>query len=532
MKGTGEYTFTGTRGLNDPSRFKEFIKANYGLEIEDEPINSRGINWGKVFFDTDMKTSTPDACLRFEIDNRLAFEVPYEQITRCANPGTNRNTLTLDFVGPKGKGGAQALESITFAVTGKASVASGLKQKISSKTKTGANTEKLCAQFESLKFMTPRGRFTVEFYEKFALFQGASQDYRVFYKEIEKLIYVAASSETMYLVISKGISTSSNTSSGSGGGSSMVNSSKAQDFVLSLENRLDEVELNKVILDQTWQEKPKIASCEKTQAELLSNLFADLTGRNLALSDESYKSSEAKTFARCTCKGRGNEPGSLYPLKAGIIFLHKPVIYIRYQDISYVRFSEISGMSSGRANINSTFELTFVMKSRDEDHFTGIYLSELDGFYNLFYTKKIVMRNADDVIIKSKLDIGSQSSRSHDRKAQVNYADDDDDEEDDDDFDDDGEEDEEDEDFDAVNDDGEDAVKTKKKDDDEDEDEEEEEEDEKPKEHKRHHSSHHKKSEEEGKKESKKEGKKEVKKETDDEQPPPQKKVKSEETSN
>lgn len=529
MKGTGEYTFTGGRGLSDPTKFKDFIKTNYGITVDEEHINSRGINWGKVFFDTGMKTSTPDACLRFEIDNRLAFEVPYEQITRCANPGTNRSTLTLDFVGPKGKGGAQSLESITFAVTGKASVASGLKQKISSKTKTGANTEKLCAQFESLKFMTPRGRFTVEFYEKFALFQGASQDYRVFYKEIEKLIYVAASSETMYLVISKSISTSSNTSSGNGGGSSSsTNNSKAQDFVLSLENRLDEVELNKVILDQTWQEKPKIASCEKTQAELLSNLFADLTGRNLALSDESYKSSEAKTFARCTCKGRGNEPGSLYPLKAGIIFLHKPVIYIRYQDISYVRFSEISGMSSGRANINSTFELTFVMKSREEDHFTGIYLSELDGLYNLFVIKKIVMRNADDNIIKSKLDIGSQGSRGHDRKAPVNYADDDE-EEDDEDFDDDGEEDDEDEDFDAVNDDGEDAVEVKKKKDDDDEEEEEEEEEdgavaEKPiKEHKRHHS-HHKKSEGEGKKD--------VKKETNDDEPPPQKKVKTEETSN
>lgn len=501
MKGTGEYTFTGTRGLNDLAKFKDFIKSNYGIEMEEEPVNSRGINWGKVRFDTDMKTSAPESCLRFEIDNRLAFEVPYEEITRCANPGTSRNTLTLDFAGPKGKGNAHSVESITFIVNGKANIASGLKQKISSKSKAGTDTEKLCAQFETLKFMTPRARFSAEFYENFVIFHGASQDYKVFYKEIEKLIYVAASSETMYLVISIGSSVAS---------SSRSSNTKAKDFVLSLENGMDEMELTKVILDQTWQERPKIVSCAKTQAELLSNLLSDLTGRNLALSDEDYQSAEAKKFARCTCKGRGNESGSLYPLKAGIIFLHKPVIYIRYQDISFVRFSEISGMSSGRSNLNSTFELTFVMKSREEDHFTGIYLSELDALYNLFEAKKVAMRNADDKVIKSKLDIGVKSTRNHDRSAGSNYASgfNDDSDEDDEDFDDDGEEDDEDEDFDAINDDGEDAEEE-----DDDDEEDEDKDSSKTKEHKRHH--HHKKSDGESK----------------SSELPPQKKMKSEEDS-
>ena len=512
MKGTGEYTFTGTRGISDASKFKDFVKANYGIDVDDEPVNSRGINWGKVRFDTEMKTSSPDACMRFEIDGRLAFEVPYEQITRCANPGTSRNTLTLDFAGPKARGGAHVVESVTFVVNGKASIASSLKQKIASKTKTGTDREKLCAQFESLKFMTPRGRFTAEFYEKFVVFHGASQDYKVAYTEIEKLIFVSASSETMYLVISKGLSSSSSSSSGSSNSSSSSSKSdgKTQDFVLSLENGIDDVELAKVVHKQEWQSLPRIEECQKTQAELLANLFASLTGRNLALSDEAYQSAEGKTFARCTCKGRGNETGSLYPLKAGIIFLHKPVIYIRYQDIACVRFSEISGMSSGRTNLNSTFELTFVTKFREEDHFTGIYLSELHSLIALFAAKKVVMRDADDNVVRSEDDIVSQASRSHNRNARI---DEDDDEEDDEDFNDDGEEDDEDDDFDAVNDDGDDndadtTVDAKK-----------------DKEHKHHHS-HHKKSGDSSSQGQQQDAKKEVKKEVKAEEPPPMKKQK------
>ena len=75
-----------------------------------------------------------------------------------------------------------------------------------------------------------------------------------------------------------------------------------------------------------------------------------------------FKSARGAKAIKCSVKAA---EGHFYPLKSSVVFIHKPVLYIRHSEIKYAEFSRV-GESGGLAR---SFDLTLV-KIKDDSSVT------------------------------------------------------------------------------------------------------------------------------------------------------------------
>lgn len=103
-----------------------------------------------------------------------------------------------------------------------------------------------------------------------------------------------------------------------------------------------------------------------------------------------YRTVKGDEAIKCSVKA---SDGHLYPLKSSLIFIHKPVIYIKLSEIKFVELSRVGaaiGMS-GRS-----FDITVTKMSDDSQvTFSSIDKEEQKGLINYFKTRNVKMRLVD-----------------------------------------------------------------------------------------------------------------------------------------
>lgn len=124
---------------------------------------------------------------------------------------------------------------------------------------------------------------------------------------------------------------------------------------------------------------------------MLSKLFKNLAKVNILIPGE-FRSAKGDEAIKCSVKA---SDGHLYPLKSSLLFIHKPVIYVKLSDIKYVEFSRIGGMGAGMPASRS-FDMT-VARINDEPQitFAGIDKQEHKNLINYLKSKGVKMRSVD-----------------------------------------------------------------------------------------------------------------------------------------
>lgn len=108
-------------------------------------------------------------------------------------------------------------------------------------------------------------------------------------------------------------------------------------------------------------------------------------------------------YIRCSIKA---QEGLLYPLKSSLIFVHKPVIYVKHAQINYCEFTRVL-QEQGYNQASRTFDLNLVLKaegasvdvgitSRNFLQFMSIQSNELQYLRRYFRDCKISCRDIDD----------------------------------------------------------------------------------------------------------------------------------------
>jgi structure-specific recognition protein 1 len=103
-----------------------------------------------------------------------------------------------------------------------------------------------------------------------------------------------------------------------------------------------------------------------------------------------FKSSKGDEAIKCSVKA---SDGFLYPLKSSLMFINKPISYIKLSEIKYVEFSRIgsSGMPSSRS-----FDLTVArLTDNSSITFAGIDKDEYKNLSAYLKDKGIKMRSVD-----------------------------------------------------------------------------------------------------------------------------------------
>ncbi|CAK0797560.1 unnamed protein product, partial [Prorocentrum cordatum] len=106
------------------------------------------------------------------------------------------------------------------------------------------------------------------------------------------------------------------------------------------------------------QRLPEDLRCEEEQPQyqLLGKLLKHLSGKPVVAPASEFVSAHPQKDACIRCSNK-TQPGFLFPLKKSCIFVTKPVIWIRYEDIESIEIN--SGAAMIRRN---SFDLTITVK--------------------------------------------------------------------------------------------------------------------------------------------------------------------------
>jgi len=96
--------------------------------------------------------------------------------------------------------------------------------------------------------------------------------------------------------------------------------------------------------------------------DVLSVLFMNLVGVKKIIVPGDFTSSRGAKAVSCSVKAA---EGYLFPLKSSLVFIHKPVTYIRHSELKNVEFQR-----TGKESMSRTFDITLVRLKSDQQNFT------------------------------------------------------------------------------------------------------------------------------------------------------------------
>lgn len=157
----------------------------------------------------------------------------------------------------------------------------------------------------------------------------------------------------------------------------------------------------------------------------MAKLFKMIMGVNIIIPGN-FKTSQGHASLKCAV---GNQDGNLFLMNKSMIFINKPVIYIRISDVARVEFRRVAG----RLNMRG-FDFEVVLKSGVSTIFSGADKRDLDQVKEYFEKSEVEVKT-----INEEDNINAQASEGDEEEADSiltggGGGEDGDEEEDDDDF--------------------------------------------------------------------------------------------------
>lgn len=178
-----------------------------------------------------------------------------------------------------------------------------------------------------IPMVVPRGKYTFQVFNDYFKLHGKTHDYKLAFKDVNRafLLHKNDNVHTSYVLALN----------------SPVRSGQTQHYFLVFEFPTDfdtSVTLN--ISDEEREKQfPELGSCniEGKVYHVLSQLIKIIAKKTIIV-PSGFSSHKNEKALKCSIKA--NE-GLLFPLKKSLIFIHKPVSYIKISDISYIELSRV-----------------------------------------------------------------------------------------------------------------------------------------------------------------------------------------------
>lgn len=399
----------------DFEKLSKFCQTNFGVELKQKDISLKGHNWGVAQFD--------GALMSFDNDRSTIFELPLNKVSHCTSAKTE---VTLQFhqnddapvslvemrfhIPPQAGGGTaeDPVQAFRDAVLNKASIIQVTGESI--------------ATFQELHCVTPRGRYDIKIFPTFIQLHGKTFDYKIPLTTIQRIFRLAhRDNRQVYIVLSLD--------------PPITSGQTRYHYLILLLNQEEEVQMELGLTKEEIEEKYAgrlEKSMSGTTVDVLSQLLKVLVGRKLTMPAIQGPDNSIP----CSYK---TARGHLYPLERGFIYVHKPALHIRFDELATINFARSGGATR-------SFDFEVETKSGVVHTFSAIEKEEYSKLYDFVRSKNLRVKNRgteknasndqiDDDLIDSDLE-GEQDAYLHRVKSEgkMRQQDDDDDESDDDDF--------------------------------------------------------------------------------------------------
>jgi len=346
-------------------RVAKHFSSAYKLEMLDRELSVKGWNWGTANFQGSVLT--------FEVGKHDAFDLPLSYVTQCSNA---KNEVTLEF--SQNDDAAVNLSEMRFHIpttelAGETDPAEIFKEKVAEKANIGTtSTGNDIGSFKEIHSLSPRGRYDIKLFPTFIHLHGKTFDYKIPFSTIIRLFLLPHKDQRqMFFCVNLDPPIKQG-------------QTRYHYLVLSFMQE-DETELELDLTDEELKEKYE-GKLEKEMKgptfELVSRLMKVLSGRKITVPGQFVGHSGTPAIS-CSYKAAS---GFVYPLERGFIFVYKPPIFIKYDDVKHVNFARSGGS-------NRSFDVEVHTRGESSYTFSSIDKEEYGKMYDFLKAKKINVKS-------------------------------------------------------------------------------------------------------------------------------------------
>lgn len=356
-KGGNLHRFDGLR-VTDKDKIKTYVERTYKLDLEDRDLSLKGFNWGNTQFDGES--------LSFDIDNATAFEVPLNSVSDCTS---NKNEVIFSF--HHNDDAVVGMTDMRLYMPGKGEdVIKSFVDQVLNRASVIKVTGKSVATFTELQCLTPRGRYDIKIFPSFIQLHGKTFDYKIPVSSVLRLFQLPhKDGRQAFFILSLD--------------PPIVQGQTRYQFLQFLFH-LEEEETVTLDMDEDELHQKFEGKLTKQMTGTFIDIFANVIKsiKNMKVNMPDYKN---LTNSAISCSYKNNN-GLLYPLEKGFMYVHKPAIHVRFEEISSVNFARSDGSTR-------SFDLEIETKAGTTHIFNSIEKEEYPRLYDYVSKKKLRIKN-------------------------------------------------------------------------------------------------------------------------------------------
>lgn len=323
--------------------------------------------------------------------NKTVLQAPLENAALCVVPTNNRDELEVQFtLSEQMERREDCLVQITLHFPSSADKSELSEAQLFHKGIMDAGliksvTGDIITEFskEQGNFVTPRGKYALQMTPSYFHMQGAQYAYKIQYDDINSLFLLPkldGGRMAFVIALDKPIK---------------QGNQRYQHLVLDTHNLEQTLKLS-LSPEELLANYGGQLEAEMTMplSNLIAKIFKVLSNKKVFIPKQ-FTSAREAYCVRCSIKA--NE-GLLYPLAKAFIFIHKPTVIIKFEDIQLVEFKRYEAAANSATR---NFDLSITLKDSAQllpgegrDYvFMSIDRSEYNNLFDYIRTKEIPVKN-------------------------------------------------------------------------------------------------------------------------------------------
>ncbi|XP_013394165.1 FACT complex subunit SSRP1 [Lingula anatina] len=349
---------------SDFEKLAPFLSKYYQKDLEKVDLSVRGWNYGVADFVGNS--------LHFSVHDKLAFEIPLSNVSHAT---TSKNEVTLEF--HQNDDAPVSLMEVRFHIPSSSDnpdkdPVTEFHQNVLEKADIIQATGTAIATVEEIQCLTPRGRYDIKIYPTFLQLHGKTFDYKIPYNTVLRLFLLPhKDGRQMFFAVSLD--------------PPIRQGQTRYPFLILLFNKDEETSLELGLSEEDIQEKYEGKLTKEMSGpmyEIVSRIMKACVNRKITVPG-SFIGHSGTHAVGCSYKAA---TGFLYPLERGFMFVHKPPIHVRFDEVANVNFARSA------ANTRS-FDFEVETKSGTIHTFVNIEKDEYGKLYDFVTSKGLGVKN-------------------------------------------------------------------------------------------------------------------------------------------
>ncbi|KAI4461805.1 fact complex subunit ssrp1 [Holotrichia oblita] len=348
----------------DKEKIAKYFSNTYKIDMLEKELSLKGWNWGTAKF--------YGSVLGFDIDTKTSFEIPLNHVSQCI---TGKNEITMEF--HQNDDAPVSLMEMRFFIpsnelAGDLDPVEAFQKQVMNKASVISVSGDAIAIFREIQCLTPRGRYDIKIFQTFFQLHGKTFDYKIPMSTVLRLFLLPhKDNRQMFFVISLD--------------PPIKQGQTRYHFLVLLFGQDDETSIELPFTEEELKEKYE-GKLEKEisgpTCEVLGKVMKTIINRKLTGAG-GFIGHSGTPAVGCSFKAAA---GYLYPLERGFIYVHKPPIHIRFEEIASVNFARSGGSTR-------SFDFEIELKSGTVHTFSSIEKEEYGKLFDFITSKKLHVKN-------------------------------------------------------------------------------------------------------------------------------------------